>query len=31
MYSAAIEEPNITLLLNTSVDGVEMKGARLCV
>ena len=29
MYSAVIEEPNITMLLNTSVDGVEMKGDRI--
>ena len=29
MYSTVIEEPNITLLLNTSVDGVEMKGDRI--
>ena len=29
MYSAVIGEPNITLLLNTSVDGVEMKGERI--
>ena len=29
MYSAVIGEPNITLLLNTSVDGVEMKGDRI--
>ena len=29
MYSAVVEEPNITLLLNTSVDGVEMKDGRI--
>jgi len=29
MYSTVIEEPNITLLLNTSVDGVEMNGGRI--
>ena len=29
MYSAVVEEPNITLLLNTSVDGVEMAGGRI--
>ena len=29
MYSAVIEEPNITLLLNTSVDGVEMDGEKI--
>ena len=29
MYSAVIEEPNITLLLNTSVDGVEMAGDKI--
>jgi len=29
MYSAVIEEPNVTLLLNTSVDGVEMAGGRI--
>ena len=28
MYSAVVEEPNITLLLNTSVGGVEMAGGR---
>lgn len=29
MYSAVVEEQNITLLLNTSVDGVEMAGERI--
>ena len=29
MYSTVIEEPNVTLLLNTSVDGVEMAGGRI--
>lgn len=29
LYSAVIEEKNITLLLNTSVDGVEMSGGRI--
>ena len=29
MYSAVVEERNITLLLNTSVDGVEMDGGRI--
>ena len=29
MYSAVVEEKNITLLLNTSVDGVEMDGERI--
>ena len=29
MYSAVVEEPNITLLLNTSVNGVEMDGGRI--
>ena len=29
MYSTVVEEPNVTLLLNTSVDGVEMAGGRI--
>ena len=29
IYSTVISEPNITLLLNTSVDEVEMDGARI--
>ena len=29
MYAAVVEERNITLLLNTSVDGVEMDGERI--
>lgn len=29
MYAAVVEERNITLLLNTSVDGVEMDGGRI--
>ena len=29
MYAAVVEEKNITLLLNTSVDGVEMDGERI--
>ena len=29
MYAAVVEERNITLLLNTSVDGVEMDGRRI--
>ena len=29
MYAAVVEEPNITLLLNTSVDGVVMKDGRI--
>ena len=29
IYSAVIGEPNITLLLNTSVDGVEMDGGKI--
>ena len=29
MYAAVVEERNITLLLNTSVDGVEMGGERI--
>ena len=29
MYATVVEEKNITLLLNTSVDGVEMDGGRI--
>ena len=29
LYASVIEEKNITLLLNTSVDGVEMDGGRI--
>ncbi len=29
LYDAVVREPNITLLLNTSLDGVEMAGSRI--
>ena len=29
LYAAVVEDPNITLLLNTSVNGVEMDGNRI--
>jgi hypothetical protein len=29
LYDAVVREPNVTLLLNTSLDGVEMAGSRI--